>query len=80
MNWKLEANCLGTDPDLFHEPEKIIGRKRSRGSGRITQAKRVCAACPVRVQCLEYALEIEDEYAIMGGLTPDERSRIDCAA
>jgi WhiB family redox-sensing transcriptional regulator len=39
-------------------------------------AKRVCASCPVRQQCLEMALQIDDQHAILGGTTPEERGRL----
>jgi WhiB family redox-sensing transcriptional regulator len=34
--------------------------------------KRICAACPVRVSCLEYALENCEQWGIWGGLTERE--------
>ena len=44
--WWFEGLCAQTDPELFF-PEK---------GGSVREAKRVCAACPVRAQCLEHAL------------------------
>lgn len=38
------------------------------------EAKAVCDRCPVRQQCLDYALNRED-YGVWGGLTPRERRR-----
>ncbi|WP_405769213.1 WhiB family transcriptional regulator [Actinacidiphila glaucinigra] len=44
------------------------------------EAKAVCAPCPVREQCLAYALELEGTYAagfrggIWGGRTAKERA------
>lgn len=43
------------------------------------QVQRACAACPVRAECLEWALTIEgttrteDRFGIFGGLTPMKR-------
>lgn len=44
-------------------------------------AKRICAARPVRAQCLDYALSRADTWRgftsrIWGGATPRERSRL----
>lgn len=36
-------------------------------------AKRVCQACPVRSQCLEYALATHQHYGVWGGLSYGER-------
>lgn len=38
-------------------------------------AKRVCATCTVRQQCLDYALETKQEVGVWGGLTERERSQ-----
>jgi WhiB family redox-sensing transcriptional regulator len=39
-------------------------------------AKAVCAACPVREECLEFALEIRPGDGVWGGLTATERHRL----
>jgi WhiB family redox-sensing transcriptional regulator len=36
-------------------------------------AKQVCAACPARVDCLDYALRVSEPLGIWGGLDPAER-------
>jgi len=36
-------------------------------------AKKVCFTCPVKTPCLEWALEVDDRYAVLGGTTPVER-------
>lgn len=65
-DWRDLALCQYTDPDLFHPPK----------GGSSVQAKRVCRGCPVRVQCLEFALEHEERFGIYGGLSWPERRRI----
>ena len=40
---------------------------------RERRAKSICAACPVRQRCLEYAIAADERYGIWGGLTKDER-------
>ena len=39
-------------------------------------AKEICAECPVREACLEYALEARPPDGVWGGLTPVERHRL----
>lgn len=39
-------------------------------------AKEICAACPVREECLEFALETRPSDGVWGGLTPIERHRL----
>lgn len=39
-------------------------------------AKRVCASCSVRVECLSYALKQKERFGIWGGMTATERQRM----
>lgn len=39
----------------------------------IAEAKLICRQCPVAQSCLEYALTHRDDFAILGGTTPEER-------
>lgn len=65
-DWRDHANCIGLDADLFF-PER--GKNTN-------EAKRVCAACTVRNECAEYALNFPETFGIWGGLSPVERKRI----
>ena len=60
------ALCAQTDPELFF-PEK---------SGSTRQAKQVCRSCEVRAECLEYALTAGEEFGVWGGLSAQERRRL----
>ena len=66
--WRADAACRGEDPELFFP----IG---STGPvlAQIAEAKEVCARCPVRDACLDFALSTGQAYGIWGGLTEDER-------
>jgi WhiB family transcriptional regulator, redox-sensing transcriptional regulator len=64
--WVLEAKCLDADPEAFF-PEK---------GGSTREAKRICAACPVRNECLEHALSNDERFGIWGGLSERERRRM----
>ena len=61
--WRQQAACYGTDLNLFF-PE----RGQSAGA-----ARQVCARCPVRQPCLEYALSNRITSGIWGGMTERER-------
>ena len=64
--WWFAGLCAQTDPELFF-PEK---------GGSVREAKRVCAACPVRAQCLAHALAHGERYGVWGGLSEPERRRL----
>jgi WhiB family redox-sensing transcriptional regulator len=40
----------------------------------IEYAKSLCQLCPVRRQCLSWALDNGEQYGIWGGATPEERA------
>ena len=63
MPWEDNARCLQHDPDLFFA-------SRARAERR---AKSICSGCPVKVECLAYALESRVEFGIWGGLNWNER-------
>jgi WhiB family redox-sensing transcriptional regulator len=57
------ALCAQTDPEAFF-PDK----------GESTRpAKKVCAACPVRPPCLDWALATREPHGVWGGLSERER-------
>jgi len=39
-------------------------------------AREFCGRCPIRAQCLDYALEANEPHGIWGGTTPHERRQI----
>jgi WhiB family redox-sensing transcriptional regulator len=65
--WRALAACRGVPEDIFfaHAEEE----------SKIVAAKAVCASCPVREECLAYALDLNQTEGIWGGLTPAERRR-----
>jgi WhiB family redox-sensing transcriptional regulator len=65
-DWQERALCAQTDPEAFF-PEK---------GGSTREAKRICAGCDVRAECLEYALAFDERFGIWGGLSERERRRL----
>jgi WhiB family transcriptional regulator, redox-sensing transcriptional regulator len=66
MEWMLQAKCRGATAQEFFP---------SDGSG-VERAMRVCDGCPVKSDCLEYALEQRIEHGVWGGASERERRRI----
>ena len=66
LAWQTDALCAQTDPEAFF-PEK---------GGSTRDAKRICASCEVRAQCLQYALANDERFGIWGGLSERERRRV----
>jgi WhiB family transcriptional regulator, redox-sensing transcriptional regulator len=71
--WQEHARCHDSDTAIFFHPQNERGLARLR---RDRSAKRICAACPVRVECADYAIRAREPYGVWGGLTEEERERI----
>lgn len=54
---------------LFFGPD---GERSAEREMRERKAKAVCARCPLRAECLEYALSHPARHGIWGGLSPEE--------
>ncbi|MER0448013.1 WhiB family transcriptional regulator [Streptomyces sp. NPDC006711] len=68
--WHAEAVCRRDEAGLFFAPSKEPTAARL---SREEAAKRVCARCPVMVECREHALLMPEPYGVWGGLTAAER-------
>jgi WhiB family transcriptional regulator, redox-sensing transcriptional regulator len=66
IEWQDQAACNGLDVNDFF-PEKGESPK---------DAKRICGRCPVRRQCLAYALDLGERFGIYGGTSERERRRL----
>lgn len=65
QDWRSQAVCAQSDPDLWFSPGAVEHR----------EAKKICRECPVRRQCLAYAMEAPVDHGVWGGLTERERRR-----
>lgn len=59
------AACRGLPTGLFYP------RQGDSAAGHA--AKAVCAVCPIRVECLDYAIGAGERYGIWGGMTEHGR-------
>jgi WhiB family transcriptional regulator, redox-sensing transcriptional regulator len=69
--WQDRGACRGEDLGLFFGPD---GERQPERDIRERKAKAVCADCPVRAECLNYALSRPEKYGTWGGLNEEERS------
>lgn len=63
--WRARAACRGDGPGLFFADD----------DASIEAAKAICAACPVRTECLEDAVA-GHEYGVWGGTTGRQRAQL----
>lgn len=72
QDWWWQAACRGTDTEMFYpgvgqQPDRLV--------------LLTCRGCPVRAECLEYAMTLESgrtesRHGIWGGLTPQQRRQL----
>jgi WhiB family redox-sensing transcriptional regulator len=65
--WRQQARCRGVDPAVFYPVSD---------EDEALDAKAICAQCPVREPCLEYAIGVREKHGVWGGLTERERRRL----
>jgi WhiB family redox-sensing transcriptional regulator len=66
-NWRRQALCAG-------HPDR--GAWFAEDAQAARRAMAVCRACPVRSECLAFAIGTRQNEGIWGGATPSERRRI----
>lgn len=71
LAWMHRARCGGADIAVFF-PEQ--------GNTPSEVVERLCGRCPVRVDCLDYALDHDVRYGTYGGLAPAARRSLDRTA
>ena len=64
--WMADALCTQTDPDAFF-PEQ---------GDSLAPARRVCGACGVQAECVEYANRLGIVDGVFGGLSASQRRRL----
>jgi WhiB family redox-sensing transcriptional regulator len=64
--WMARGLCANVPPSRFFP---------SDGAG-VEVARKICAECPVKEPCLEYALEQRIDHGVWGGCSERERRRI----
>ncbi len=61
--WVVFAACRDADPDLFFPTDKAQEQA----------ALALCAMCPVRSECLRYALDAREHFGVWGGRSEKQR-------
>ena len=70
-SWRKDALCRDTDPELFF-PVGNTGQALLQ----ISEAKNVCCECQVKAQCLDFAIETNQDCGIWGGTSDEGRRQI----
>jgi WhiB family redox-sensing transcriptional regulator len=75
MNYREFAELLdetGETPCMAY-PDAFFIDQEDGAKPLYTIARELCRSCPIRLQCLEYALENDENLGFWGGMSPRER-------
>jgi WhiB family redox-sensing transcriptional regulator len=70
-DWRELSACRDSDPEVFF-PVGTTGPAVSN----IEKARAICTTCTVLEECLQYALETNQESGVWGGYPEEERRRL----
>ena len=70
-DWGPDGLCRQADSEIFF-PEGVGGAVTKA----VREAKRVCGRCPVREECLAWAVRTGQGYGVWGGLSRNERKAL----
>lgn len=64
--WMENGSCSNHAPEVFF-PSDGVG---------VIRAQRICNDCPVKVECLDYALTERIDHGVWGGASERQRRRL----
>jgi WhiB family transcriptional regulator, redox-sensing transcriptional regulator len=73
-DWQQHGLCRASDATVFFPP--VHFEHKPEREAREAKAKAICARCPVRVQCLDWALATREPHGVWGGYSESERKQI----
>jgi WhiB family redox-sensing transcriptional regulator len=71
--WQEEGVCRSFETNTFFLENSLRGKKKSQ---KEKIAVSICNTCPVKMQCLEHALNTPEIYGVWGGMTEEQRHQI----
>jgi hypothetical protein len=85
--WMARGLCLepGADPEMWYadaahgagdDPSEAADPRMSENHRVVKQAQMICRRCPVRQECLDYAMTNGEAWGVWGATTPRMRARI----
>jgi WhiB family redox-sensing transcriptional regulator len=75
--WGLQAACSGADTELFFPPRiKHVYDELAKTAKKHCNGENGRRPCPVRDQCLEWAITTDELFGIYGGMSHRERNAL----
>lgn len=72
--WQQLGACRAVDSSIFFPP--LHFEHKPDREAREAKAKAICATCPVRIECLDWALTTHEPHGVWGGMSELERRQV----
>ena len=74
LSWQERGRCRDLDVELFYpsSDDESLAQRHLREAA----AKAVCGGCPVRAECLAWALASGERFGVWGGKNERERQAL----
>lgn len=76
QRWESRARCIGNLEPFFRLSPGGAPRTLRNRVDPAAEAKSICRRCPVRRECLDYAMTNEIRHGVWGGMDEKERKRL----
>lgn len=73
-DWREHAACRGLPASIFFFQSYLP--RRDANPVKLARARQICNTCPVKLECLEYALDNPREEGIWAGTTEKDRRNL----
>jgi WhiB family redox-sensing transcriptional regulator len=73
-DWQELGLCRASDATVFFPPAHF--EHKPERTAREAKAKAICARCPVRITCLDWAITTREPHGVWGGYSESERKQI----
>lgn len=73
-DWQALGLCRAVDSSIFFPPSHF--EHKPEREAREKRAKAICNECPVRSECLEWALSTREPHGVWGGFAEGERKQM----
>jgi WhiB family redox-sensing transcriptional regulator len=72
--WQQRGLCRAVDSEIFFPPTHF--EHKPEREAREAKAKAICGGCPVRIECLTWALEVREPHGVWGGASEGDRKQM----
>ncbi len=73
-SWQSHGLCRTVDSAIFFPPAQF--EHKPEREAREKRAKAICNECPVRSECLDWALTTKEPHGVWGGSAESERKQM----